>query len=62
MDKTYNLGDFHFTPTVNYKLAPDFAHHLIDIDAWSNLTEQQRESKEKKFREDKGRQNSGIVI
>ena len=46
----------------NFKLSNAFRHHLIDIDHLSNISEEQRERRMKKFLSDKGRSNPNMII
>ena len=46
----------------NFKLSNAFRHHLIDIDHWSNISEDQRGRRRKKFLSDKGRSNPNMII
>ena len=39
-----------------------FVHHKLDIDKWSNMSQQCRDSREKKFLSDKGRSNPNLVV
>ena len=46
----------------NFKLSNAFRHHLIDIDHWSNISDEQRERRMKKVLFDKGRSNPNMII
>ena len=46
----------------NFKLSNAFRHHLIDIDHWSNISEDQRERRRTKFFSEKGRSNPNMII
>ena len=46
----------------NFKLTQPFSHHILDIDAWTNLTQEQKEKKEFKFLTDKGRYNPNMIV
>ena len=46
----------------DYTLDERFVHHYIDLDKWSNLSEESKEKRERKFFNDKGRSSQNIVI
>lgn len=46
----------------NYVLDTKFIHHLVDIDHWTNLTDEQQARRERRFMTDKGKSNPNLVI
>ena len=46
----------------NFKLSETFLHHLVDIDSWTNLAQDQKDKRELKFLMDKGRPNQNIIV
>jgi len=39
-----------------------FVHHYVDLDKWSNLSEESKAKRERKFFNDKGKSSQNIVI
>lgn len=46
----------------NYKLSTTHQHHLVTIDHWANITQEQRGRREHKFKNDKGRDAQNIIV
>lgn len=47
--------------TGNFKLDPAFQHHYTDIDHWTDISQDQRDKRMKKFKTDKGKTNPNII-
>ncbi|XP_053374086.1 uncharacterized protein LOC128546783 [Mercenaria mercenaria] len=45
----------------DFRLHDTFTHHQTDIDKWSNMSEETRSNREKKFLSDKGRSHPNMV-
>ena len=46
----------------DYTLDERFVHHYVDLDKWSNLSEESKEKRERKFFNDKGKSSQNIVF
>lgn len=46
----------------NFKLHSHFSHHLLNIDMWANISQEQREKREHRFNNDKGRTQQNVVV
>lgn len=57
VERTRSIRD-----TGNYTLHQNFLHHKINIDHWTNLSDDQRCRREQRFQSDKGRWQSNVVI
>ena len=45
-----------------YTLDERFVHHYVDLDKWSNLSEESKEKRERKLFNDKGKSSQNIVF
>ena len=46
----------------NFKLDPAFQHHYTDIDHWTDISQDQRDKRMKKFKTDKGKNSQNVII
>lgn len=46
----------------NYRLSERYNHHFVEIDHWSNISQEHRDKRTKKFLTDSGKNNQNTIV